>query len=87
MAFPSPGPCAVGGPSVYVLLLLFLLASLLLVAWKDLSLQIQFSFLLTFTCLNFCLCDVGFPSICYEHHWLLKKLVWPDRLDRWEKLN
>ena len=27
--------------------------------------------------------DVGFLSVCYEHHWLIKKkLVWPDRIEQ-----
>ena len=25
------------------------------------------------------LSDVGFPSVCYEYHWLIKKLAGPDR--------
>ena len=26
--------------------------------------------------------DMGFPSVCCEYHWLIKKLACPDRVDR-----
>ena len=26
-------------------------------------------------------CDVGFPSVCCEYHWLIKILAWPDRVE------
>ena len=28
-----------------------------------------------------CACDVGFPSVCCEYHWLIKKLFWPDKVE------